>query len=347
MKFRIFVYSAMMMAVLCGVSEVRSAEVVYESSFYTTETLNAVGPYNLAVDSNGGLYFATFDGPASDVYYIADPVGAHASVVKTGNAAFAAFPAGRGIQGLSVDASGNLYATGDTGTAGASVVAKLGPPPNFTADAGFAPNGTGRRWLGNTILSDGLVALFQFNSINIVNANTGAQLAGLYLDNTSNYQRDGVVNPATMDIFITRNGANAIGGLVQWSGGTPSTLGAYARTTISFLSNLADSSVYGNAGQGIGFFAPRSWLMVNNQTTDNEGIDVYSISGAGASATATFVQHIDGSESGTPIHSIADAVMVNYTDAERLFISDFDANRILVYSIPNPTRAAGHWMLLE
>ncbi len=323
----------------------RAVSFVYEAEIPTTDTVAGAGPYAIAADASGALYVATFNAAESLLLYIADPIGAPTTKQEVHHAAFTTFPEGRGLQGVSVDSAGNVYLTGDAGASLPTIAKKFGPAPAFTEDATFAPDITGgRRWLGNALLNDDLLVVCQTNSFRIIQTSDGLYRAGLYVDNTSNYQRDVAVNPATYDLFAARNGNNTEGSVALWSGGTPENL-TFARITNAFLSGFEDSSEYGGAALGIGYYPPKNYLLVNDK---NDGqLDIYAISGAGAAAAATLVAELDGSESGTPLGDAADAVMVNSGGVERIFITDYANNRILVYAVEIPARAAEVWTLME
>jgi hypothetical protein len=119
-----------------------------------------------------------------------------------------------------------------------------------------------------------------------------------------------------------------------------------------------EASLYGVSGQGVGYYAPRNMLFVCNKGTEGTAdyvgtLDIYTISGSGASASATLFASLTGLESGSQFSEYTDGVIYQYADAERLFISDMDNDRILVYKyvLPTPTpagfTASDRWTMYE
>lgn len=295
-------------------------------------------PYPLAVNSSGGLFYATFDAGNSKVYYIADPINDPTNVVTISSTAFTDFPASRGLQGLAVDSSGNVYASGDKGSGVAAAFKKFNPP-SFTEDAAFVPDMTGVRILGCANFESGdkkYIATNTFNSIRFYDAIDGSYDGAHYTDNQPSYQRDIAINPSNWDIFTSRNGANIVGSVCLFSGGSPNNLNGYSRISLTFINNTERSSAFGTAAHGIGFYAEDNLLLVGNKGTevpsDNVGqLDIYQITGTGSGASATLITSITGLESGTQLGEAMDAVMFNYPSGKRLFISDYSNARILVY----------------
>jgi hypothetical protein len=326
-------------------------------TFWYEKTIDkTVQPYPLAVNSSGGLFFGTFNASSSALVYIADPI--HADDVFTTIATYSLFPTGRGVQGVTVDSSDNVFVSGDYGGPpglNTSAFEKFNPP-SFTKDTTFNPDMTGVRILGCAMFGP-YVATITFTSIRCYDAIDGSYDKYIYItDNMQTYQRDIGVNPANWDIFASRNGSFRNGSVVYYSGGSPSSTDSnmgYTRISYTFIDNIMEAQEYADAAHGIGFYPARNFLFVNNKGTepfendDHVGtLDVYLITGTGVSATATLVKSITGSESGTQLGEFVDAVMFQYTDAERLFISDEYNDRILVYTYgaqPTPTPTPGGW----
>jgi len=294
-------------------------------------------PYPIAVDSNGGLYFGTFMSPTSTnngAFYIADPVNNPTNISTI--ATYTDFPSGRGIQGIAVDSAKNVYVSGDTGTTNNSIVKKYGPPPTFTPNATFVPDVSGTRLLSCTLFNDSYIATNSFTGVRVYSTSDGTMPGSIWIDNTTTYQRQIVINPLNNDMILTRNGNGAGGSVLIYSGGSaPGNLAGYTSLRTDFITDIQTVSDYGNAAQGLYFYALKNYLLVNIDTgaiDDAQGrLNIYEISGTGAGATATLKYQIDGTESGTQLSDQIDAVIYKSGNIERLYITDYANNRIVVY----------------
>jgi hypothetical protein len=306
-------------------------------------------PYPVAVDRQGGLYIGSFDQENTSLYYIREATEKEPSIQKIKG--FSSFPPGRGLQGICVDSKGNSYVTGDLGTD--SLFQKIGPAPTFLDDASFKPEVKNQRFLGCCLLDDEIVLVTTLHSLRAHRTKDGSYIAGAYEDNESYYQRDIAASDPRYDVYVTRNGSPPRpietklmpGSVALWSGASPKALESYSgdpkdlkfcnRITNTFIDNIANRSRFGSAAQGIGFYDQRNLLFVNNigeKSDDRTGfLDVYEVIGSGKGATATMKWQLNGKESGTALGDILDAVMHDYGDAERLFITDYYNNRLVIY----------------
>ncbi|MBN1475788.1 hypothetical protein JXA47_03445 [Candidatus Sumerlaeota bacterium] len=312
----------------------------------------ALPPLAIATDGSS-LYYATFTGVAATpeaAYYIASPedeIGGSDVLDHVLIATEASFPATRGFQGIGVDSSGNVYLSGDDGTA-PGVLLKFGPAPTFTPDATFnanaVTNGT-NRWGGLALLGDDAVAVAYFNSINYFAA-ADASVAGFTnVGGGVNYQREPVYNAADNVIYALRNGNSdptILAGLYE--GGTTTT-GNYTFTSSVLIADGAVASTYGTA-TAHGFVdnsvSPPRLYTVDSQAVASGGSDplvrVWEI-GAGGD-TLTLLGSINSALGGTGWTSISDCVVIgNY-----LYVSSNLDQTIYVYGGAGAT-AVGDYSL--
>lgn len=290
------------------------------------------GTYPLAVDSNGGLFFGTIAGASTALYYIADPVNDGTNIQTV---AAVTMTDGRGITGIDVDSSDNVYFTADDGPDFPVVFKKYGPAPTFVPSAAFVPDAT--RQQGLALVGDGVIVATKFPEAVFFDTTTGATLGSLVTN--ASYQRDAAYNPHTEDIYIHRSGMNYPSSVILLSGGSATNVAGYVLSVSPFIDNTRPSHSTGAYTNGLFFYPKYDWLLVNNNVgSPNRAIQVYRVTGKGASAQAALVYEFDGLASGTAIGSTtgfgADAAVHEYPDAERIFISDNYRNRILVYRLP-------------
>lgn len=299
-------------------------------------------PYAIAADSSGGIYYATFQDASSRVVYVADPMNNPSSLVVITIATD--FPLWRGLQGIAVDSSGNVYVSGDTGIA--TWVKKFGPAPTFTPDAGFTIGSTSRLG-GCDLLSDNVLGCVSWSGIEFFNTSNGTQIAAV--TGGVDYQRDLAFNSSNNDLYTAYNNSTASNSCSLWSGGTPASPASY-----SFIKDdlVTTGSIASLGSQGIEYDARNGRLLIANKAS--QGLDIYTISGSGAGTLVSLFQSIDGADStGGVIGSIGDSVTVDKGTYTLLFITDMtgadDPGRILVYSGENVEIGAnvsqGQWSL--
>ncbi len=313
---------------------------VFQQEF-TTDPDNS--PYAIAADSSGGIYYATFEDASSRVVYVADPINNPSSQVVVTTAI--GFPLWRGLQGIAVDSSGNVYVSGDTGSA--TWVEKFGPAPTFTPDAGFTIGSTSRLG-GCDLLSDSVLGCVSWDGIQFFNTSNGTQIAAI--TGGTNYQRDLAFNSSNNDLYAAYNTAPPdTNSCSLWSGGTPASPASY-----SFIKNdlVTIGSIASLGSQGIEYDARNGRLLIANKLS--QGLDIYTISGSGAGTLVSLFQSIDGADStGGAIGSIGDSVTIDKGTYALLFITDMvgtdDPGRILVYSDEIPeigtNVSQGQWSL--
>lgn len=316
-------------------------EIVYEKSI----TVNPA-PYPIATDMAGGVYFGTFNAEDSGAFYIADPVNADDTITTI--AEYSSFVTNRGVQGISVDSGGNVYITGDLGSTGNAVFEKYGPAPTFTLDSAFAPSDVDR-CLGCDLFNDSYLGVCTLSSVRVYDTANGDRIgSGLYTTSDA-YQRDVAIDQATQDVFVARNGDSDIGSVTYWTGGStiPDNLAGYSATQ-NFITDTMETSTWGASGQGIGFYGERDWLLVCDrgvEGTEDGTIKIYRLVGSTPNLEAT----LDGSETGTTFGSALDAAVAEYSDFGRIFITDLNNSRIVVYgfSLEDVTEADPAWNMYE
>ena len=158
----------------------------------------------------GGLYYALLSvgDNAAGAYYVPNPLDAPAADehILVDDGLDYTIPNGRGITGIAVDSQGNVYLAFETGTASSSNVTKLSPSPDFEWVGDFGAGGSvfnNKRYNSVELLTDEILAVGTFNDVEFMDATTGETLH--LVTGGSNYMRDLAYNPATHDIYISRN----------------------------------------------------------------------------------------------------------------------------------------------
>ncbi|NUP89369.1 MAG: hypothetical protein HUU25_06055 [Candidatus Sumerlaeia bacterium] len=333
----------------------------FESSISVSSVApGALVATGLDTDSTGGLYFAVgnFSAAAdSTLHYIADPIGAPASITPVATVAFGG-AVGRGIQDVEVSPSNDnvLFASGDPG--GAPATAPIIRRYNrsgltWTEDAAFttAVNGAGLvRLTGLAMASDatgeflaaspttgtGVNSLFLFDT-------SGTNLfPGGFAASISTFPRDFTFNPDNGDIYgIYNTGSNTAFVTVV---ATPGPRGSYTQV----LNNLvtAGAGQGSIAVQGIDFSALTDTLIVREQVPTALGaVQILTVSGQGAGATATLEQTLTGDfGTGTALAGPGDVTLCDSLSPRRLFVSDSNNDRILVFA-ETQTTSVGEYEL--
>lgn len=297
-------------------------------------------PLPIAADAAGGLYYATFDAASSSVYYLADPVAEigdtdpsdHALIATVGS-----FAAGRGFQGIGVNASGEVFASGDNGTGGELL--KYGAAPGFAPDATFNGNAAAAfaasRHAGLALLGSNSIAVTRFNSLAYVDQGAGTLIRAL--GGGTNYQREAVYNPVDEVIYAMRNGASTSEILTGYYGGSTAAEASYEWTAAaSLLPDGAVNTAFGIATQH-GFIdvtqSPPKLYTID--TAVDPEIRAWDIDSGGASLT--FDGSITSATGGAGWASVNDCVRIgNY-----LYVTGTNDDTIYVYQPTSTTSVEG------
>lgn len=291
-------------------------------------------PYALAADSSGGIYYVTFQASTSRAVYVADPLTNPSSQVVITTATD--FLSGRGLQGVAVDSSGNVYVSGDTE---ATWVKKFGPAPSFTEDSGFTIGST-TRLLGCDLLSDNVLACVFFGGIEFFDTSNGDRITSV--TGGQIYQRDLAFNSNNNDLYVAHNGNYMSSSGSLWGGGNPASPASYAFVKADLVSIGGVSTELGVGTHGVEYDARNGRLLIANKA--DQQLDIYTISGSGAGSSVNLFQSIDGSDSsGGAIGSIGDSVAIDKGTYTLLCITDING-RILAYTSGLVTDAS-NWQL--
>jgi hypothetical protein len=293
------------------------------------------GPVGIAADSSGGICFVTFDGATSTLNYIADPIGAPGTIQTIDTVAL---PTGRGLQDVEVDSAGYVYICGDDGGT-ATVLRRYGPAPTFTPDATFNANtaASARRHSGIAIVTGdpGSPELIMGNftttgDIHFYLASDGTDVGSAVAAGAATFQRDPSFNANNSDIYQSHNGAGTdlISLISGGDAGDPST---YTQVLPGLLPSA--STPPNTAGLGTDFYEVTNTLIARETGLVPPAVQLYDISGSGASTTATLNQTLSfAAAPGGDITNPGDQVLSDATDPRRLFVSDFGSSRIIVFS---------------
>jgi len=319
----------------------------YITDFETVAETGA--PMALAADSNGGLYYTLFSIPEANMtgcYYISDPLNANGvenhKMIDDG--ADTDVPSNRGFMGITVDNNGSIYLALETGNASTANLRKFGPAPNFELDTDF---GGGiiyynKRINGVDFITDGIIAMSTFDSVEFLNSSDGASLH--VASGGQTYQRDLAYNPNTEDIYISRNSQKAgepLGSVNLLTGGNADNLAGYSDIQNHFVPRGAIAGTYGGNTQLIEYDSVNNQIIVPDYSGTQPMMVFYDPSDA-----ENPIALVDGSESPNgPFITPTDAVVMHTAQDETfVFISDINARRIYVYQTRGVTNVS-NWDL--
>jgi len=294
-------------------------------------------PGPLAVDQDGGLYYATFDGDNSSLYYIPDPIHnpelINHVLVYTGSG----FPSGSGsgFQGLATFGD-YVYVCGETLTS--SVFKKFlkisDTPTSFSEVTAFAPTLTGKRYSGVAVLTDSgttVAVTTRFGLVDLLKASDGSYIT--CFAGAKNYQRDLTVDK-NGDLFCGRNGQNDPSAVnkYDWAGS------GYSFTVINdYITTGAIDNASGEPLQGIGYAPHLDRLLIARRTAGSylpgwNGPESVMI--MDTVSTTTVIQELTtgpGFPEPGVINDVGDIAAAWDGEADIIYVSDTTQNLIYVF----------------
>lgn len=252
----------------------------------------------VALSDSGDIYYGQFNGTASKLVQL--------DGILTGgnyNSGFATntvstetkTPAGRGIDDIAIDSTGNIYISGTGSGTADTILKKFGPEPTHTVlwemGAGGLTGGEELRINGIEIL-DGTTLLIgkAFTTLGFKSLATGANSLADVTGGV-NYQRGFAFNSSNNDIYAGKNGDSKDSSLTLWSGGTPAAPAGYAATP-DLLPGTGINTPFGVATQALAYIPGDNKLVISDKV--EIGARIYSITGSGAGTTFNSLQLLEG-----------------------------------------------------
>ncbi len=317
--------------------QAQELELFYQGEFETQGP-----PLSIAADANGGIYYTVFTFAGANqtrCFYVEDPI-ANAGTenhVLVSDAADTEVPAGRGFTGVAVDSQGNVYLALESGSNDSANVRKLSPAPEFAEVDEFASGVVfaGIRYNGVEVLTDDVIALTTFSSVEFWDANNSAPLHTI--GGTEAFQRDLAYNPNNDDIYISKNGNESTNSVTLLTGGTPDDPTTYAAEA-GFIAQGGVDSAFGVNAQQIEYDSENNVIAVPDYSAEQTTVAFYN-----PNNTEEALVKVDASESpNAPFASPSDIVAVP-TETETLyFITDNGNGRVVIYT-DNPETSVSNW----
>lgn len=259
----------------------------------------------VALSDSGDIYYGQFNAAASKVVQLNDILtggnynpGFATNTVSTETKIATA---GRGLNDIKIDSSGNVYISGTGDNAANTILKKFGPEPTHSVlwemGAGALTGGEEVRINGIEIL-DGSTLLIgvAFNNLGFKSLATGANTIA-NVSAGAIYQRSFALNTANNDIYVGRNGDPGNDpnrtSLNLMSGGTPAAPASYTAT--SYLlpqTGTPPEQAFGVATQALDYIPGDNKLVISDKL--EAGARIYSITGSGAGTTFNSLQLLDG-----------------------------------------------------
>jgi hypothetical protein len=310
-------------------------------------------PLPIAVDvtpTSTTCYYATFNGTTSRVWMVRDFMTSTGPADQTQISGNVSFYAGRGFQGVALDSTGKLYASGDSsGSPGLSNHFQRyipnGTKTVWSLDGSFAPSTT-PRFSGCALINDNLLVVANTTAAaSFIKALDGSS-SGTLPANT-NYGREATFIPDNNDVYIAHNDNGVTTpSLSIYIDGDPGNLAAYTKETDAALGGSAPS---GSATQHNGYDPVNKRLLhVNMRPAGNRSVEVYALNtptrGA-ATIQKPPLQVISTYQEYNPglgywetklLADIGDVAAIHYGGKDYLLITNSNSSKIFVFA-PAPT----------
>ncbi|MBD3266014.1 hypothetical protein GF373_05040, partial [bacterium] len=326
---------------ICAIACLLFSAGVFAQPFsitYVTEIgtpLDLGQPLAIAADSNGGIYYTLLSSPDPDTsgcFYIANPLDAPPPEdhVLVDSGWDTMVPSGRGFVGVEIDSSGNVYLAMDSGTDSSSSITKRSPAPDFDWVDAFGDLAMllGARYNGVDVLTDDLLAITTFSTVQFVDANTGDILHEVSGGET--YQRDIAYNPTTNDLYIAKN--RSVDGVLNsanlLSGGSPSNVEGYAEIQPGFISQGGAGGTYGVKGQLIEYDPVNDLILIPDFSTSPQSLAFYRPADTSAPLMNLYGYQSPNGSLSSPSDAVA---WTNEAGETYIFVTDSSAYRILVF----------------
>lgn len=322
---RIILFAALALAVPMA----QAQTLHYVGEFSTPGT-----PMAIAADANGSIYYTIFSFAGPDqtrCYFIENPLGdvTESDHELVDDAADTTVPAGRGFHGVAVDANGYVFLTLESGANDSASVRKLSPAPDWEAVDAFFGGVVfaGKRYNGVAIVDEETIVLSTFGSVEFWDANDASELVGIA--GGKSFQRSVAYNPATGDVYISRNGQFAQDSVSILRPGAIGDIFTYTEIAPSFIGQGAAATEWGVNGQLITYDAVNDYIIVPDFSVTPARLAFYRPNNPSEAAII-----LDGAESpngefATPAQAAA------YTDESGdtfYFITDHGNSRIVIYA---------------
>lgn len=336
-------------ALLVAPLSVGAQSFVFEGAFPATAT----NPSVITADSTGAIYYGDFG--SRTVYKVADPIAATAGGVIA-DVVFAdlsslAWGSGRGLQGIAVSTTGDVFISGDNGG---------GTPQGFvrkyssvgSEDTSFT--GTvdplNLRSEGCALLSDDTLAIATFGGIEFLATADASQAGYTAASGAPNYTREISYNPTDNIIYPTRNGNNSAVKIAgSYAGGTAAA-GGYTFTAADLIATGAIDSLYGTATSHGSFDDDTDRFFSVENDAAVVDVTVWSVTNSGTTVGATPDETIDVTPSvvtGFDGGSIYDAIYIDPYLYVSAYLTDSatpanNSGYVLVYK---DTSSVSDWVL--
>jgi hypothetical protein len=311
-------------------------------------------PLAIAVDvapSSTTCYYATFNSGTSKVWMVRDFMTSTGPADQTAVSGNVNFVGGRGFQGVALDSTGKLYASGDSsGSPGLSNYCQRYTPNGdkslWTLDGTFATT-TALRLTGVSRVNDSLLVCPVTVAAAVFIHTSDGSVAQTLPANT-NYGREATFIPDNDDVYIAHND-NGVStpSLSIYIGGNPGNLAAYTKETDAALGGASATS---SATQHNGYDPVHKYLLhVNMRPSGDKSVEIYAMNTAVRGQAAILapawqvINTYGPPHNPQPLADAGDVAAMTYGGHDYVLITSTNSSKIHVYS-PAPT-AVTDWEL--